>query len=467
MSLFLISAYGFAIWFGVYLLAHGAARTPAKTGLIYAGLGLLAYALGLGAGLLLRYSDPAFTEWLSRARLVFSVLPAAFWFGASLHLSPVVNESLRRLLPPAVLLIVLIALALFGAVIPPVAAALPVLLALLAALLVIAMLRKQDQETRPPRRPLVVLFTGSLFFLLSTALALLPPELLAVELVALLVGVDLALLGVGIAALDAYEQGEVLRADFLRSLTAAVLLAGAFGGQVLAAIAIIGTATFALSLLLLAVVTTAAGLPVLAPLINRALDRVILARAQQQLTERAALLAAADAVPRRDDALDLLALEDAEFARLVRRALSHLGDMGKLAASPLMNLPLIDARISTSGGTLERAAELKALLTESIARLKPRDGNGFSAGDQWRYYNALYFPYVVGLKPYSLRADYDLLDQDARAALEWFRVQVPERTLHNWQNAAAKLVAQDLREQVEKLVAVGNNSLVSQNSPTT
>ena len=72
-------------------------------------------------------------------------------------------------------------------------------------------------------------------------------------------------------------------------------------------------------------------------------------------------------------------------------------------------------------------------------------GGDFGTSDEWRHYNALYFPYVAGLKPYSSRATHDHLDADARAALDWFRTAVPERTLHNWQNAAAKLIAQDLR----------------------
>jgi hypothetical protein len=96
---------------------------------------------------------------------------------------------------------------------------------------------------------------------------------------------------------------------------------------------------------------------------------------------------------------------------------------------------------------LERAAVLKTLLAESIARLKPLTGEDFGASDEWRYYNALYFPYVAGLKPYSRRTLHDDgLAPAEQAALDWFQAQVPERTLHNWQNAAARLVAQDLRE---------------------
>jgi hypothetical protein len=46
-----------------------------------------------------------------------------------------------------------------------------------------------------------------------------------------------------------------------------------------------------------------------------------------------------------------------------------------------------------------------------------------------------------------------LPESDARDVLEWFRTNVPERTLHNWQNAAAKLVAQDLREQFDQPIS--------------
>jgi hypothetical protein len=97
---------------------------------------------------------------------------------------------------------------------------------------------------------------------------------------------------------------------------------------------------------------------------------------------------------------------------------------------------------------LERANELKTLLREGIDCLKPAAGDAFQSGDEWRYYNALYYPYVVGLKPYSRRTLHDDdLPPAQQDALEWFQTYVPERTLYNWQTAAAKLVAQHLREQ--------------------
>lgn len=185
--------------------------------------------------------------------------------------------------------------------------------------------------------------------------------------------------------------------------------------------------------------------------IQALLDRVVFARFARLRQARAELRAAGSALPRVNESLHLETLDEAEFARLTRRALSHFGDLQRLASSPLTRLAIIDSRLAQrgeDGNTLERAAELKALLTEGIARLKPRDKGDFGTSDEWRYYNALYFPYVVGLKPYNMNSDHENIDAASQSALEWFRTNVPERTLHNWQNSGAKLIAKDLREQI-------------------
>ena len=93
---------------------------------------------------------------------------------------------------------------------------------------------------------------------------------------------------------------------------------------------------------------------------------------------------------------------------------------------------------------LERAVELQALLGEAIVRLRPRDQGEFGTSEAWRYYNALYFPYVAGVRPYRRRDDGRSYDAVAQQALAWFDAQVPQRTLHNWQNSAAKLIASEL-----------------------
>src|SRR5690606_39598082 len=110
--------------------------------------------------------------------------------------------------------------------------------------------------------------------------------------------------------------------------------------------------------------------------------------------DRAALRQTEAALPRRSDH-PLDSLDDEMFARLTRRALGHYKDLSKLMASPLTALPEIDERLAARGAPdqpLERANELKALLAERIAALKPRGGGDFGTTEEWRYYNSLYFP---------------------------------------------------------------------------
>lgn len=52
---------------------------------------------------------------------------------------------------------------------------------------------------------------------------------------------------------------------------------------------------------------------------------------------------------------------------------------------------------------------------------------------------------MAGLRPYSRYQEKELASHE-QAAMEWFQSFVPERTLHNWQNAGAKLIANDLWE---------------------
>jgi hypothetical protein len=200
--------------------------------------------------------------------------------------------------------------------------------------------------------------------------------------------------------------------------------------------------------LLLATVAAAIATQVLGRQAQGLADRLAFPQAPRLQEARAALRASEAALPRLSDEPRLDALDAAEFARLTRRALSHYGDLARLAASPLTRLPQIEARLRARGAPdqpVERAAELQALLGESIARLRPRGQGEFGTTDAWRYYNALYFPYVAGVRPYRRRDDLGAVDGLARQALDWFDAQVPQRTLHNWQNTAAQLIAQDLR----------------------
>jgi hypothetical protein len=196
-------------------------------------------------------------------------------------------------------------------------------------------------------------------------------------------------------------------------------------------------------------IALAVALPLLADRWQTLIDSLLLRDVPLWRRERSTLRTAVAALERRDPALTVAHLTPAERERLVRRALSHYGDLGRLAANPLTQLPAVEMRLARQrlpDDTLTRATELRALLEEAIVALKPRGQGDFGTSDAWRYYNALYFPYVVGLRPYSRRAVPSMQPPAAAAALDWLRESVPERTLHNWQTAAARLVAQRLHD---------------------
>lgn len=291
---------------------------------------------------------------------------------------------------------------------------------------------------------------ATLFFGLGVGLLLVPFDILPRWLLVLGIGIDLVILGFGIAATDALGLGEALLPDFWRSFAYSLFIVLLFAGQVVLAMVLSTGVNLTMLALLMATTMTAIATQVYADPLQSGLDWLVFARIPRVREARAEARIVASAVPRTRNLLDPSTLTQDQFVRLTRRALSQMGNLPRLADSPLTRLPIIEQCLAdrhVEDNTLERAAELKALLTESIERLKPRGQADFGTSDEWRHFNALYFPYVAGLKPYSRRADYGDLYATTQSALAWFQTQVPERTLYNWQNAAALLVARDILEQ--------------------
>lgn len=433
--------FGFTLWFGLYLVG----RSAGKPGLRYAGFGLTAYAVGIAAASISRLAADAaiYTAGYS----LITVLPAGFWFASAWSLLH--GDGERRIASARIMpFIPVIAFAVSVVLIVGIGAQALVIIPLAFTVLALVWTWRSFRSGLP-RPPLKVLLTATLFFGLGTASPLLPLDLWFNDLVLLAIGFDLLLLGYAIARLDAYDEGTAMLPDALRSLLAVGAVAGVIGGQTLL---IASPLDGGRALLVFTILTTVITLMTWISPYQHVLDRLVFGD-QRVTNERNTLTAIADALPRQDESLDLRRIDDAEFDRLTRRALSHMNDLGKLAASPLARLPLITERLRTERKTdtsLERAHALRALLHEQIIRLKPYSDDDFGTGDEWRYYNALYFPYVVGLKPYNVRLITEKDDPTAHAALEWFQTYVPERTLYNWQNAAAKLIAQHIRE-VEEL----------------
>jgi hypothetical protein len=404
--------YGFTLWLGAYLLARDSQKVPVQL----TGWGLIAYAFALAIQIV-------FDQFI----LVILLVPALLWIGAALHLLP--EEDRVRPTLIRIWMVSSIPLAILTLVNPWFAGL--IVLALLVCAGIIAKLAL-GADRSPFRNTFALLAVVALFVTLSLGLLILPLNWIPISWGLALLGFDLIFLGVTITAWDAFDEGESMRAHLVRSFVSSLYYSGAL---VLIASFFSKDQALLLVLLTFGILTQAFSNP-----IQSLIDRLTLPQETRQ--ERQALRKTADELARLAS-IDSAVISDEQFTRLTRRAISHLGDLPKLAASPLVNLPVVQGT-----NPLDRAHSLKSLLVQSVEKLKPQSGMEFGITDEWRYYNALYFPYVLGLKPYTRRADYNSLDNVSRAALDWFRTSVPERTLHNWQNAAAKLIAEDLKNEI-------------------
>ncbi len=438
--------FSLAIWLGTYLLG----RDRKKPGLQFAGYGSVAYALALAAEALQGLASPLAAENLRLAHQSLIFLPAIFWGGALLSIIPEEfepKEKIYRLwvkffLP--IILLIGIGQLFFG--FPNINFYLLSTLPLLAIfILFIYLLRRYPQKS-----PLALLFVGIIFFGLSVGLFL-PQNWIPREWMILAIGFDLSLLSIGIAKFDAFEEGQKLSTDMLRNLQAAFFTALLFGGQVVLVIVLSTGLTFVMAVLLMATITTAILFQSFSIPLQNLFDRMGLSVLVTK--ERTQLRATADQLTKLNPQIDFSSIDFEDFSRLTRKALSHMIDLPRLASNPLTHMPLISSRLNgrnSNKGTLDRANELKLLLSENIQRLKPKSDAEFGDTDDWRYFNALYFPYVVGIKATKKYRSIIGLTESHAQALEYFQTEVPERTLHNWQKAGAKLIAQNLWEQMGK-----------------
>jgi hypothetical protein len=441
-------------WLGLYLLA----RDPRKPVLALAAIGLCGFALVVALDAV-RTASPAHAQVLSRLEIYLVAVPGVAWFAVLVELSRPAETARARtgelLLVGAVGALTVVGATMAGGVEGPLRAGHWLMFAVISTSTLGAMVAALRRPNQPvPVAGVVVVAT--LFFALGNAILIIPLGLVSSWLALASTGFDVLLLGVAVALWDAFDEGQALRADMLRSFAGCTAVAVLLGGQVLIGLALTrdqpGTRV-ALTILLFTTLAIAITVQVLADPLAAVLDRLAFWKSPTLRADRAALRHTGAALPlRSDDPLrDLQDVDDETFVRLTRRALGHYGDLTKLVASPLTALPVIDERLAARGAPadpLERANELKAVLADGISRLKPRDSGDFGTTEEWRHYNALYFPYVVGVRAYAQNATASGLDPTARQAWQWFVTEVPQRSLHNWQNAAARLIAADLRGRV-------------------
>lgn len=446
-----LSAVVFALswWLGLYLFA----RDPRKPVLALAALGLVSFA---GVVALDAVRIVSGSQVLSAVEIYLVAVPGVAWFAVLLELSRPRDGWRSRTgevaLVCGVATVLVVGASLAGDVNGPLRLGHWVMVATISVSTLGAMVAAVVRRTQPgPVAGFVIVAT--LFFALANAILIIPLGLLPSWLALASTGFDVLVLGVAVALWDAFDEGHALRADMMRSFAATAVVATLFGGQAMIGLAVVGQANpgrTALTLLLFTSLAVAIAINAFADPLAGLLDRLAFRKSPALRADRAALRSTEAALPLRS-ASPLDDMDDPTFARLTRRALGHYGDLSKLMASPLTALPAIGERLAARGAPdqpLERANELKALLAERIARLKPRENGDFGTSEEWRYYNALYFPYVVGVRAYAQNATASGLDPVARQAWQWFVTEVPQRSLHNWQTAAARLIAADLRGRV-------------------
>ena len=415
-----VPAFALTWWLGCYLVG----RDPGRPVLWRAAGALISFAVAVAAWTIAPGSALAQT---------LLCVPALIWAGVAVGLladdlpeRPQIDRG--WLVLSAVFLVTVAALPAEGK-----------LVALAPLIGGLVLLWRFGDKVRPRMLPAAVT-AAAVLYALGLVVTLVPIDLGAPGLVLAAMGIDLLVLGYLVAVADAVDAGERLLPDLRRAAVSAVTGALFVGG--LATLTMLAApdvrAVIILQFLLVAAVMSYAGL--VGPA-RRGLDRLAFLHDDRLRLDRAALLLLTEALPRRRERHHLIAMSQDEFRRLTARALDHYGDLGRLLRSPLIDLPAVDRRITGQGAEkpLARATELRAVLRENVARLKPP--GVFGTTEEWRYYNVLHYCCVVGLRPYERQLRTDGLDRDARRALDWFKRYVPRRSMRLWQREASRVVA--------------------------
>ncbi|MFD0621140.1 hypothetical protein ACFQZR_27335 [Paenibacillus sp. GCM10027629] len=449
--------FGLMFWFGLYLIN----RDIRNARLLLTGLGVLVCSLGYGAAVLLSYSaaaQPNMVLVLSKVRDIGGYLPLVLWQGAVLSMFAVQAHQ-RSLVWPlwkyGLTSLVLGSGIWLTVVNNPERYHISYTVVLCVLLILLLLFSIWGAVSDGTKRPIVFYgfnYVPLLIFICMTAATLFYLDGGWNQGMLVANGAGMLLFGGYILIKEIREQGETWLPDLFRSFDYSIFFTLIFSGQV-ALVIWLGTETgfnaTTLSLLMVSMMISIAFQVLVYP-IRAMLDNFALMTFPKLRSERSKLRLVESVQVRINEESKPDEMDDEELYRLIRRALSNLGNLERLAASPLTQLKLMDERLRMRGaadGVLERANELKSLLIHSIMQMKPNQDEPFGTTDEWKFYNALFFPYVIGIKPYSVRYSDDQLDQPSKDALEWFRTYVPERTCYNWQNAGSRLIATSLKEK--------------------
>ncbi|HEX2213769.1 MAG TPA: hypothetical protein VHH12_10040, partial [Mycobacterium sp.] len=293
-----LSAIVFALswWLGLYLLA----RDPRKPVLVLAATGLTSFAVVVALDAVRTVSG---SDLLSRVEIYLVAIPGIAWFAVLLELCRPRDTWRSRAgeigLVGGVAAVAFAGAAMAGSVDGPVRLGHWVMFGTISLSVLGAMILAVLRRWQPgPVVGFVVIAT--LFFALGNAILVIPLGLVPSWLALASTGFDVALLGVAVAIGDAFDEGQALRADMLRSFAATAVVALLFGGQALIVLAVTGHDT-ALTVLLFTSLGIAIAINVLADPLAGVLDRLAFSRSPALRADRAALRRTEAALPLRKD----------------------------------------------------------------------------------------------------------------------------------------------------------------------
>src|ERR1700758_1209482 len=287
-------------WLGLYLLA----RDPRKPVLVLAALGLTTFALVVALGAV-RLTTSAHADSLSHIEIYLAAVPAIAWFAVLVELSRPC-DSWRSRAGEALLIAVVAAAALAaalkaGGVDPPPRIGHWVMFAVISVSTLGALVFAVVRRSQPgPVAGFVIVAT--LFFALSNAILVIPLGLVPSWLALASTGCDVAVLGLAVALWDAFDEGQALRNDMLRSFAATGVLVVLFGGQALIGLSVVGSdgsARTAVTALMYTSLALAIAIHALSDRFAGLLDRVAFWKSPELRADRAPLRSTGAALPLR------------------------------------------------------------------------------------------------------------------------------------------------------------------------
>src|SRR6476469_9768660 len=280
-----LSALVFSLswWLGLYLLA----RDPRKPVLVLAAVGLTSFGAVVALDAV-RVASGLHT--LSSIEIYLVAVPGIAWFAVLLELSRP-YDTWRSRAGEIALIAAVAALAFSGAAMAgnvdgPLRMGHWVMFGVISLSSLGAMVKAV--LVKPPRPVVTFVVIATLFFALGNAILVIPLGLVPSWLALASTGFDVALLGLAVALGDAFDEGQALRADMLRSFAATAVVALLFGGQLLIGLAVSGQVT-ALTVLLFTSLGIAIAINVLADPLAGLLDRLAFSRSPDLRADRAAL----------------------------------------------------------------------------------------------------------------------------------------------------------------------------------